>query len=64
MGDAMASIGRGWHGPGWYIMMDTPMTQTLYQGAYATQADCEAALPASHNGMGYECVKLTHEPLD
>jgi hypothetical protein len=53
-----------WHGPGWYIMMATPVNpQSLYRGAYHTKEECDAAKPADHGAVSYECVELFKEPM-
>jgi len=62
---AAFAVGAGWHGPGWYIVMDTPMkNQALYRGAYKTQQDCLADKPADHGAIQYECIQVNNEPLD
>lgn len=62
---AALAVGMGWHGPGWYIVMDTPTkNQALYRGAYKTQQDCLADKPADHGAIQYECVQVDNEPLD
>jgi hypothetical protein len=62
---AAYAAGPGWNGPGWYVVIDSPVkNQALYRGAYRTQADCEAAKPADHGAITYECVVEDHEPLD
>ncbi|HXC55228.1 MAG TPA: hypothetical protein VNU97_08040 [Rhizomicrobium sp.] len=62
---AASAVGFGWHGPGWYVVMNTPVKQgSLYRGAYKTQQDCEADKPADHGAVQYECDQYTNEPLD
>ena len=62
---ALAGIGPGWNGPGWYIVMNTPMKQNaLYKGAYPDKDSCMAAKPDDHGAMEYDCVKFNNEPLD
>ena len=63
-GSAFA-VGAGWNGPGWYIVMNTPMKQNaLYRGAYKSKDDCMAAKPADHGAIEYDCVEFDNEPLD
>ena len=62
---AFAIVGAGWHGPGWYVVMNTPMKQNaLYRGAYETKDACMADKPADHGAIGYDCIKFNNEPLD
>lgn len=62
---AWADPGPGWNGPGWYIVMDSPIkNQALFRGAYATEDACNAARPADRGSITYECVMLDHEPMD
>lgn len=62
---AAFAVGAGWNGPGWYIVMDTPVkNQALYRGAYRTREDCLAARPDDKGSVTYECVQFDHEPLD
>lgn len=62
---AALAVGRGWHGPGWYVVMSTPVkAQSLYRGAYKTQDDCIADKPADHGAITYDCVQYFKEPLD
>jgi hypothetical protein len=62
---AAFAVGAGWHGPGWYIMMSTPVkAQSLYRGAYHTQDECNADKPADHGAVTYECVQVNNQPLD
>ena len=62
---AALAVGGGWHGPGWYILMNTPVkAQSLYRGAYKTKDDCEADKPADHGSVSYECQQVNNEPLD
>jgi hypothetical protein len=62
---AAYAAGPGWNGPGWYVVMDSPVkNQALYRGAYKTQDDCMAAKPADKGALQYECVYEDHEPLD
>lgn len=59
------AVGAGWHGPGWYILMNTPVKQhALYRGAYKTEQECLANKPADHGAIGYDCVELNREPMD
>jgi hypothetical protein len=59
------AVGFGWHGPGWYVVKDTPMkNQALFRGAYKTQDECMADKPADTASIQYECVKFNNEPLD
>ncbi len=60
-----SAVGFGWHGPGWYVVKDTPLkNQALYRGAYKTRDDCMADKPADTANIQYECVKYDNEPLD
>jgi hypothetical protein len=62
---ATNAVGAGWHGPGWYVVMNTPIKQnSLYRGAYKTQEDCNADKPADHGSIEYECIKIDNQPLD
>jgi hypothetical protein len=62
---ALAMIGPGWNGPGWYIVMNTPIKQHgLYRGVYPSQDACMADKPADHGAIEYDCVKFDKEPLD
>jgi hypothetical protein len=62
---AAFAVGAGWHGPGWYIVMDTPMkNQALYRGAYKTEQDCLADKPADRGAIQYECIQVNNEPMD
>ncbi len=62
---AALAVGAGWHGPGWYVMMSTPVkAQSMYRGAYHTKEECLADMPASHGAVEYECVEVDNEPLD
>ncbi|MEJ0025111.1 MAG: hypothetical protein WDN01_03695 [Rhizomicrobium sp.] len=62
---AALAVGAGWHGPGWYIVLNTPIKQNaLYRGAYETKDACMAARPPDHGAMEYDCVKFNNEPLD
>jgi hypothetical protein len=62
---AAYAVGPGWHGPGWYVVMNTPIKQNaLYRGAYKTQDDCNADKPADHGAVQYECIKVDNQPLD
>jgi hypothetical protein len=62
---AALAVGPGWHGPGWYVVMNTPMKQNaLYRGAYETKEACWADKPADHGAIEYDCVKYNNEPLD
>ena len=62
---AALAVGPGWHGPGWYVVMNTPMKQNaLYRGAYKTKDDCMGDRPADHGAVEYDCVKFDNEPLD
>lgn len=62
---AALAAGPGWHGPGWYVVMNTPIKQNaLYRGAYKTQDDCNADKPADHGAVQYECVQINNQPLD
>jgi hypothetical protein len=62
---AALAVGFGWHGPGWYVVKDTPMkNQALYRGAYKTQDECMADKPADTSSIQYECVKFDNEPMD
>jgi hypothetical protein len=62
---AALAIGAGWHGPGWYIVMNTPMKQNaLYRGAYKDKDTCMADKPADRGAIEYDCVKFDNEPLD
>jgi hypothetical protein len=62
---AAYAVGPGWHGPGWYIVMNTPVKQgALYRGAYKSKEDCVAAKPADHGAIEYDCTEYTREPLD
>ncbi|HTP76717.1 MAG TPA: hypothetical protein VMJ73_07020 [Rhizomicrobium sp.] len=63
-GSALA-VGMGWHGPGWYVVMSTPVkAQSLYRGAYKTKEECVADKPADHGAISYDCVEYYKEPLD
>jgi hypothetical protein len=62
---AALAVGAGWHGPGWYIVMDSPVkNQALFRGAYHTQDDCMKDKPADHGAIQYECLQINNEPLD
>ena len=62
---AALAVGYGWHGPGWYIMMSTPVkAQSLYRGAYHTEQECVADKPADHGAVSYDCVEVNNEPMD
>lgn len=62
---AALAAGPGWHGPGWYVVMNTPIKQNaLYRGAYKTQEECNADKPADHGAVEYECIKVDNQPLD
>jgi hypothetical protein len=62
---AALAVGAGWHGPGWYVVMNTPMKQNaIYRGAYKTKDDCVADKPADRGAIEYDCVKFDNEPLD
>ncbi len=62
---AAFAVGAGWHGPGWYVLMSTPVkAQSLYRGAYHTKEDCEADKPADHGAVTYECAQVNNQPLD
>jgi hypothetical protein len=61
---AALAAGPGWHGPGWYVVMNTPVKQNaLYRGMYKSQEDCLADKPADHGMVTYECVEINNEPL-
>jgi hypothetical protein len=65
MATAALAVGAGWHGPGWYVVMNTPVKQnSLYRGSYKTRDDCLADKPADHGAVEYDCVQFDHEPLD
>ena len=62
---AALAVGAGWHGPGWYVVMNTPMKQNaLYRGSYETKDACMADKPADHGAIEYDCVKFDREPMD
>ena len=62
---AAYAVGPGWNGPGWYVVLDSPVkNQALYRGAYKTQDACMADKPADRGALTYECVYEDHEPLD
>jgi hypothetical protein len=62
---AALAVGFGWHGPGWYVVMSTPVkNQSLYRGAYHTKDDCMADKPADHGAVLYDCLQIYNEPLD
>lgn len=62
---AAFAVGPGWHGPGWYVVLNTPVKQgALYRGAYKTRDECVADKPADHGAVEYDCVEYNHEPLD
>ncbi|MBL6854121.1 MAG: hypothetical protein ISS15_05010 [Alphaproteobacteria bacterium] len=62
---AAYAAGPGWHGPGWYVVMNTPIKQnSLYRGSYKTQDDCNADKPADHGAVQYECIKVDNQPMD
>ncbi|HWD28931.1 MAG TPA: hypothetical protein VG387_17285 [Rhizomicrobium sp.] len=62
---AALAVGAGWNGPGWYIVMNTPMKQNaLYRGAYPDKDACMAAKPDDRGALQYDCVKFNNEPLD
>ena len=61
---AALAVGAGWHGPGWYVVMNTPIKQNgLYRGAYETKDACEADKPADKGAIEYDCVKFDREPM-
>lgn len=61
---AAFAVGAGWHGPGWYIVKNTPVKQNgLYRGAYKTRDECMADKPADKGNIEYDCVEMTREPL-
>ena len=62
---AALAVGFGWHGPGWYVVMNTPVKQgSLYRGAYRTEQECLADKPANKGAIEYDCQQFTNEPLD
>jgi hypothetical protein len=62
---AASAVGAGWHGPGWYVLMNTPVKQhALYRGAYKTEQECLAAKPADHGSIEFDCVELNRQPMD
>lgn len=62
---AALAAGPGWHGPGWYVVMNTPVKQNaLYRGAYDSRDACMADKPADHGAIEYDCVKFDKEPMD
>ncbi len=62
---AALAVGAGWHGPGWYVVMNTPVKQNaLYRGAYETKDACMADKPADRGAIEFDCVKYDREPLD
>jgi hypothetical protein len=62
---AALAVGAGWHGPGWYVVMNTPVKQgALYRGAYHTEQDCLADKPADKGAIEYVCQEFVREPLD
>ena len=62
---AVLAVGAGWHGPGWYVVMSTPVkNQAIYRGAYKSKQECFADKPADHGSVTYDCMEYNHEPLD
>lgn len=62
---AAFAVGAGWHGPGWYVVMNTPVKQgSLYRGAYHTEQDCLADKPADKGNIEYVCQEFIRQPLD
>jgi hypothetical protein len=62
---AAFAVGAGWHGPGWYVVMNTPVKQgALYRGMYHTEQECLADKPADHGSVQYECQEFVRQPLD
>ncbi len=62
---AAFAVGPGWHGPGWYVVMNTPVKQnSLYRGVYKTAEECNADKPADHGSIQYECIQINNEPMN
>ena len=62
---AALAVGFGWHGPGWYVVMNTPVKQgSLYRGSYHTEQECLADKPANKGAIEYDCQEFTHQPMD
>ncbi len=62
---AALAVGAGWHGPGWYVVMNTPIKQNgLYRGAYETKDAFRTDKPADPGAIEYDCVKFEREPMD
>ena len=59
------AVSSGWHGPGWYIVMSSPMnSQSLYRGVYKSQDECMTDKPDDKGVLLYQCVQLYIEPMD
>ncbi len=62
---AALAVGAGWHGPGWYVVMNTPVKQgSIYRGMYHTEQECLADKPADHGAIEYVCQEFNHQPMD
>ena len=59
------AVSGGWHGPGWYIVMSSPMdSQSLYRGVYKSEDECMTDKPADKGVLLYQCIQLFIEPMD